>query len=393
MGKEFDFEKLKGAENFHTWKFAMRNYLVYKGLEGCICDPVTETNTGKLSQCKSVIALSVESSIYVHIQKCNSAIDIWCTLEKLYEEKGMTRKIGLLRNLIGTKLDECDGMQTYIDKILKCSHQLSSIGFEITDDWSTAILLAGLTDKFNPFIMGIEAAGTQLTTDNVISKLLYFRDDKSGEAFAARKDKAYKCYNCGGIGHVKKYCKKPVKTENDRETRGNAYEGKANNAFSALLASEVKDVNRWFIDSGASNHMTPHSNILSNMRRSDVGNIIAADKTNMQCHEKGDTTLNINDLSIVVKNVLHVPELGFNLLSIYKMVQSGNVITFDRNGCEIRNQENDMIAFIKPENGVYKLCDENSRKCLISKKVDSAILWHRRLGHIGFQNMNECATG
>lgn len=190
MGKEFDFDKLKGSENYHTWKFAMSNYLTFKGYDTCISNPVEEKKEDKLNQCKSVIVLSVESTIYVHLQKCKTAREVWTTLEGLYEEKGLSRKIGLLKNLIGTRLEECDGMQSFVDKILKYTHQLSSIGFDITDEWSTAILLAGLTDRFKPFIMGIEATGNQLTTDIVISKLLDFQDEKgSSEAFVAKRDK------------------------------------------------------------------------------------------------------------------------------------------------------------------------------------------------------------
>jgi hypothetical protein len=31
--------------------------------------------------------------------------------------------------------------------------------------------------------------------------------------------------------------------------------------------------------------------------------------------------------------VLHVPDLAENLLSVYRIVQNGNVVSFDKNGC------------------------------------------------------------
>lgn len=77
-------------------------------------------------------------------------------------------------------------MQAYIDKILRYTHQLSAIGFETSDDWSTAILLAGLTEEYKPFIMGIEATDTKLTTDNVISEQLDSKEGPSGEAFMSK---------------------------------------------------------------------------------------------------------------------------------------------------------------------------------------------------------------
>lgn len=36
MGKDFDIQKLKGSENYHTWQFAMGNLLAYNGYSKCI---------------------------------------------------------------------------------------------------------------------------------------------------------------------------------------------------------------------------------------------------------------------------------------------------------------------------------------------------------------------
>lgn len=47
MGKQFDMEKLKGSENFHTWCFVMKNLLEYKGYEKCITTPVEEESEEK----------------------------------------------------------------------------------------------------------------------------------------------------------------------------------------------------------------------------------------------------------------------------------------------------------------------------------------------------------
>lgn len=93
MGKEFDFEKLKGSENFHTWKFAIENYLALKGMSNCIvhradtpatsssaavvhaADLAEESDTQKLMSAKAYLSLSVDTSIYGHIQNCTTALD------------------------------------------------------------------------------------------------------------------------------------------------------------------------------------------------------------------------------------------------------------------------------------------------------------------------------
>ena len=79
----------------------MLNYFELNNLEMCIegtkDDPTVakETDVAKLKQ-----TLMVDESLYVHIRKAKSALEVWTTLQNLFEDKGLLRKIGLLRTLI-----------------------------------------------------------------------------------------------------------------------------------------------------------------------------------------------------------------------------------------------------------------------------------------------------
>lgn len=392
MGKEFDIEKLKGSENFHNWCFAIKNVLQYKQLEKCIIEPVIETDTQKLGNCKAVLALSVDSSLYNHISSCETALEIWNTLKNLFEEKGITRRSGLLRSLMKTDLEDFDGMQHYIDRILELTNKLKAIGFEINDVWMTSILLAGLTEAYKPFVMGIEASDSNITADKLIAKLLDSQANTTkGDAFFSNKKKFEK-----NKKFEKKKCttckKRHNGTCNMLKNDPNGI-GTAKNAFCAFVS---KSENDWYIDSGASNHMTPHANILANKQNCEVTEIKAANGESMKVNGTGTTTLMINNNKIDVKNVLHVPGLSVNLLSVSKIVEHGNTVTFDRNkGCTISNSNNEIIANCKPNNGIYKF-NEGNMTCLIAKNDDNALLWHRRLGHVNLQclkKMREEAIG
>ena len=207
MGRELDFDKLKGSDNFHTWKFAMENFLALKGYTKCIKhkpntaatstaaevihdpDVAIEADADKLAAAKAYLALGVDTALYVHIQNCTTALDIWNTLHKLYEDKGLYRKIGLLGSLLSNKLSDSDGMQDYVDKIVNAANKLRGVGFGVNDEWLGAILLAGLTDEFKPFIMGLEANGIGISSDLIMAKLLDCRgNNESGAALFNKKN-------------------------------------------------------------------------------------------------------------------------------------------------------------------------------------------------------------
>lgn len=387
MSKDFDIEKLKGSENYHTWNFAIKNLLEYKGLAKCITDPVEETKPEKLSSAKALLSLCIDKSLYAHICKCDSASAIWKTLQNLYEDKGLSRKIGLLRQLISIRLEDCDGMERYVDQMVTASNKLGDIGFEISSEWKAAILLAGLTENYKPFIMGIEASGSKLTDDLIITKLLDTPSSASGEAFfggkKSKKKKTKSCYSCGGKNHTSDECFKKKNGEHSKAEKS----GKAKNAFCALLCET--DKMDFYIDSGASNHLTPHGNLLTDKKEATVTQIISANNAKLKVKQAGNLTLNVNEGEIEVGNVLHVPGLVANLLSVYKIVQSGNSVLFNANGCTIKNKHNETIATCKAENGVYRLRSNSEKMCMMSTAKANALTWHRRLGHLNYQTMQK----
>lgn len=90
--------------------------------------------------------------------------------------------------------------------------------------------------------------------------------------------------------------------------------------------------------------------------------------------------------------MLHVPGLSANLLSVHNIVNKGNSVLFDMNGCTIRNTKNETVANCQAVNGVYKIGTYDNI-CMQAKQTASAFTWHRRLGHINLQCMRKMRDG
>jgi transposase InsO family protein len=412
MGKEFDMEKLRGVDNFHNWSYVMKNFLALKGMENCIvhkpntpasgstaavvhaADIAKETDATRLSGAKAYLVLAVESQIHMHIQECETALGIWNLLHRLFEDKGLSRKATLLGSLLSNKLAECDGVQDYVNRIKTAAIKLSSIGFPVNDEWLGAILLAGLTEDFKPFIMALEANGQQISGDMIMSKLMDASASSGSEntaflgKYKGKKGKTFKkrrCYNCQSTQHLANTCDKPRKDAGDK---------KNNSAKAAFIMGLFtgKNKNEWYIDSGATSHMTPHRELLLENLNQGGDQVTSADGTKLPVSAKGETKVTFNDGSICVKNAMHVPNLAVNLLSISKITAQGNTVVFEKDYCKIFNAANECVVKCEQSDGVYKL-KADTEKCFVANKKTSALTWHRRLGHVNYATMKKMRDG
>ena len=91
-----------------------------------------------------------------------------------------------------------------------------------------------------------------------------------------------------------------------------------------------------------------------------------------------------------------VESLGYNLLSVSRLVDFGFNVLFTEVDCQVFRRDNHNMVFT----GICK-CDiyivdftkrAQPRSCLIAKS-SKGWLWHRRLGHVGMRNLDKLIKG
>lgn len=402
---EFNLEKLKGAANYHNWSFALENFLESRTYAKAI-KPMKDDETkavekdeDKLSKAKGLLVMSIEPALFVHIRTCKTALEIWTKLKSMYEDRGLTRKIGLLRTLISMRLETSGTMQAYIDSVMDTASKLDSIDFKVEDDWLAAILLAGLTDEYKPLIMSFEAQDGKLSAETIKMKLLDTecsatesqnnallskKKGKQSKQSKQNRHKGKKCFVCDGDDHISTNC---VKKQQQQQKNTST----AKRAFITRCSQKWSD--DWYVDSGASSHMTPNVSLLSNCKRTTINEILTANDEQMLVKCSGDAKLSLNAEEVSVNNVMYVPDLSANLLSVSQMVRAGNSLVFDKTGCTVYDKDNISFAHCKPINGVY--CFQSSMaKCMMSaQEQNSALTWHRRFGHLNTDSLKRMRDG
>lgn len=420
-------ERLKGRENFDTWKFAVQAYL--EDLELWECITATEPDKKKDTKCRSKLILLVEPVNYVHIQNTTTAKQAWENLSKAFQDDGLTRRVGLLRILITTKLEDCSSVEEYVNRIITTAHKLTSVGLTVSDEWVGTILLAGLPSRFEPMIMGIESSGSTVTADSVKTKLLqdlsivksssennncdnsnsalYGRSSKGGyvqckgtqkyrkleQGKADKKpSRGPRCFQCNGYGHIAKNCPSP----GTGKRSGNNPNKGADTSLFAALSTRSSDHSEFFLDSGASCHLCRSSEMLTNARKADEISIRAANNEKMTSNTVGDISLPVtisgNNLSkINVNKVYYVPELEVNLLSVSQIVSKGHRVVFNSNGAKIFNSQRQLIASASLVNNLFKLDVPASSTYALSAKCEMK-LWHQRMAHLNYNSLCKLGT-
>lgn len=192
-------------------------------------------------------------------------------------------------------------------------------------------------------------------------------------------EKTITCYKCKQEGHYKNKCLLWQKN-------------KQSNAFSAVFLDGKYNKNEWYIDSGASAHMSANKHWINKAHYSpSLSEIVIANemKVPVECSGEVEITTDCN-YNITVMNVLCVPSLTTNLLSVSELIKNGNSVNFETNHCYIRNMKNEIVATAELTNGVYKLKLNVAADCLLaSSPAASAELWHRRLAHLNICDLNK----
>ena len=131
----------------------------------------------------------------------------------------------------------------------------------------------------------------------------------------------------------------------------------------------------------------------------------------MQGNVKLSLNIDGNIKSCTLREVLYVPELSYNLLSVSKATDAGMLVLFQGDTCEIRNKKGKVILQASKHRGLYyvdTMEQENPSKIPESAskerekstqfanstesdndKISKERMWHSRFGQLGEQSLTK----
>ncbi|KYQ55154.1 Copia protein [Trachymyrmex zeteki] len=94
-----------------------------------------------------------------------------------------------------------------------------------------------------------------------------------------------------------------------------------------------------------------------------------------------------NDKKIRLENVLCVPDINMNLLSVAKITDHGYNVNFNKHGVTVYRNEEIKMKAVRKENAYYvKSLIISKEAVAIANDID---VWHKRLGHTNMRVIEE----
>jgi hypothetical protein len=155
------------------------------------------------------------------------------------------------------------------------------------------------------------------------------------------------------------------------------------------MESLVGGIQTELYNSGASQHMSLHRKHFENYVSIVSKLITTTDKCYFQAIEKGNLLIKLLNgpamTTILLKNVLHCPNMGLTLVSISKITATSYKVIFQGPTCKFFDSQDKVIGLISMRNRLYHVDHEAMVNVRMAGEVQEIIMvkqLHCQMGHI-----------
>ena len=350
------------------------------------------------------------------------------SIEENFKSSSKTYASTLIMKMLTSRYDGQSGIREHIMSICDMVAKLKALEMSISDGFLVHFIMTSLPAQYNPFKISYN---TQKGTWSISELISYCVEEEERQKTEKMKDVA-NFVNFGkgkhqaesGSSKQPKKKLKMSKKDNGKNTQKTAHVQKGKSSlvcsfckspkhmqkecagFKEWLQKKGNDVvsfidesflanfspNTWWIDSGATVHISNSLQVFHSMRtiRKGERSLRVADGNEVEVQGIGSFSLELaSGFNLQLDDVLYVPSLKRNLISVSALDDSGHIVEFGNNKCIIKfnyivvglaPRQEKLYMLSLDDNPVMNVCDKSNKR----KRDDetSSKLWHCRLGHI-----------
>lgn len=439
-------EKLVDETSYQIWKFQIvvtfKAYELYEIVNGEKLFTTLENDQEKANwrkkdaKAQKLIVTTIDRKYMMHIIDCKNSKEMFEKIKSIFEKSTSDQICSLLQQFYSYSYAKGTDMTLHISKIENIAHKLKSLKQTVDENMIMSKILSTLPAEYAHFQTAWESATTDEKTLEKLTARLLAEETRnknkeseskiafeSTERFCRRcKSKTHdtnfckkgkevrKCYKCGNTGHLARDCSEVLpshhrthfgssgmnnlakacsickKTNHKEQDCFFRNKSKPNNNKIAFLTENENLYSQCFVvDSGSSSHMANSRDMFSDLENTSSSIQVAKKNENMKSEGKGS----IEGSACVLKDVLFVPDLRKNLLSVNAITNNGGEVVFTKEKVLIKKNDKKILEGIKSDKGLYMVNLHETEESYLTQDKDKTEDWHRKLGHLGLNNMKK----
>ncbi|PKU64658.1 Retrovirus-related Pol polyprotein from transposon TNT 1-94 [Dendrobium catenatum] len=355
---------------------------------------------------------TISPAVLPYVINLESTSDIWTTLHTRFQSSNRSKVIQLKNELHNIAMQSLS-MTQYLTEVKKIVDQISSAGSSVDSEDVMIYILNGLPPEYQAFTTTIRTMQNSVSLDQLYALLMSEEIHLKAAALKLPKipDAQTALYTYRGRGRrgrgrsttdnvttnkssqasniTCQICKKKGHQADACWHRLNPNyipnQPSSKNQSALLTNYDTNNSTDWYIDSGASSHMTnKFENLATASNYLGQDSVTIGDGRSILIAHSGTGILPTPSSTLLLSRLLHVPSLSYNLLSISKLVKDNPIsITFDANGFVFKDRMTGLPILQGPcKDGLYTVPDQlNAHTKALSVNTPSQPDWHLRLGH------------
>ncbi|XP_047266818.1 uncharacterized protein LOC124897675 [Capsicum annuum] len=144
------------------------------------------------------------------------------------------------------------------------------------------------------------------------------------------------CKFCRKMDHIEKNCKAKQNQPQQRHIQQANFteeSKKEERLFMATHEESTTNQCKWFLDSGKTSHMSYNELVFHTLNKSLKAKVRMGNGATLEAHGKGSVSFQTNQGTKLMHDVLYVPSLACNLLSVDQMMSKGYSLLFKGKHC------------------------------------------------------------
>ena len=353
--------------------------------------------------CRNYLLNGLDNTLYNVYCAFNTARELWESLDKKYKTEDAVLKKFVVGKFLDYKMLDSKTVISQVQVLQVILHDIHAEGMSLSKSFQVAAIIEKLPPLWKEFKNYLKQKRKEMRLENLIVRLKIEEDNRASEKKASKgfmeskanvveqgqtshnnKKKKHsgngpkqgptkkfqgKCYVCNKQGHYAKDCRIHKEQGNPKKKRPQANVTEVEDVSNMNLSAIVSEVNfigsntkEWWVDTEDTHHVCSNKKMFS---------------------------------SYQIIDVLHVPEIRKNLVSVSLLSKKGFKLVFVSDNF-ILTKNGMYVGKGYMSNGLFKMNvmtvvppikNINKKNTSSTYMLESSNVWHGRLGHVNYDTL------